>query len=165
LGDRWTAEGGAARRIDLVTIGLLTGSVVLIGALALPSFALQVTGIAVAAFLFTLSFPNFAAATADVLPGAMRGIGFAVFTFLLTFGSALGPLLVGAVSDVTGSLGVALGISVLPAIPGALVVSRVRRTINGDIDAARGGAPDVPKAGPAGDASGQASGSEPTIPT
>ena len=137
LGDRWVAKGGPEKRVDLVVIGLLAGSVVLIGAIAIPTFALQVTGIAGAAFLFTLSFPNFAAAAADVLPGAVRGIGFALFTFLLTLGSALGPLVVGAVSDATGSLGVALAISVLPAIPGAFVVARVRHTIAADIARAR----------------------------
>ena len=39
--------------------------------------------------------PNFAAATADVLPARIRGTGFALFTFLLTLGGALGPLVVG----------------------------------------------------------------------
>lgn len=163
LGDRWVERGGAAKRIELVTIGLLAGSVVLIGAIALPTFALQVIGIAAAAFLFTLSFPNFAAAAADVLPGAVRGTGFAVFTFLLTLGSAIGPLVVGAVSDATGSLGVALAISVIPAIPGAFVVARVRHTIVADIARARSESAPAPAA--PSDAPGYASGSEPTIPT
>ena len=136
LGDRLTARN-PEHRILLVGASLVFGAGALLGALAMSSLGLQVLGLTLAAFLLTLGFPNFAAATADVLPGASRGTGFALFTFLLTLGSALGPLVVGGVSDATGSLGVALAISVLPTIPGAIVVLRARGTIERDTALAR----------------------------
>ena len=136
LGDRRERRetGG---RIDLVVASLAVGGVILIGALVVPGLAPQVVGIALAAFVLSLSFANFAAATADVLPARIRGTGFALFTFLLTIGSALGPLIVGGVSDATGSLGVALAVAVLPTLPGALVVARARATVAADTAAAR----------------------------
>jgi MFS family permease len=113
-----------------------------------------VLAIGLAAFVLSLSFANFAAAAADVLPARIRGTGFALFTFLLTLGSALGPLVVGGVSDATGSLGVALAVAVIPTLPGALVVARARSTVASDALKAR----EAP--------SGRyEAGSEPTTPT
>jgi MFS family permease len=137
LGDRLAAKG-ADKRIALVGISLILGAGALLTALAMPSFAAQAFVLTIAAFLLTLGFPNFAAAAADVLPAATRGTGFALFTFLLTLGSALGPLIVGGVSDATGSLGIALAVSALPTIPGAFVVLRARSSIAADIARARG---------------------------
>lgn len=136
LGDRLGVRG-PNRRVGLVAASLLSGGTVLIVAIAIPSFPPQIIGITIAAFLLSASFPNFAASVADVLPGASRGTGFALFTFLLTLGSALGPLIVGGVSDATGSLGVALVVSAVPSLPGALVVLRARSTIADDIARAR----------------------------
>jgi MFS family permease len=138
LGDRWNRDrpGG---RIDIVVLGLVSGAAVLFVALALPTLASQALVLGAAAFLLVLTFPNLAAATADVLPAARRGMGFALFTFLVQAGSALGPLLVGIVSDLSGSLGIALAISIVPTIPGALVVRRARHTIAADIASARSG--------------------------
>ena len=153
LGDR-RERRAAGGRIDIVVFSLGVGGVILIGALAVPTLGPQVLAIGVAAFVLSLSFANFAAATADVLPARIRGTGFAVFTFLLTLGSALGPLVVGGVSDATGSLGVALGVAVLPTIPGAFVVARARATVAADTAATRANlVPDYP------------AGSEPTTPT
>jgi len=100
--------------------------------LVLPGLGPQVAVLGFAAFLLTISFPNFAAASADVLPAARRGTGFALFTFLLQAGGALGPLVVGLASDASGDLGLAIGISVLPAIPGALYVLGARHTVEAD---------------------------------
>jgi hypothetical protein len=55
-------------------------------------------------------------------------------------GSALGPLLIGGISEITGSLQLAIVLAVLPAIPGSFVVLRGRATFAADADAARGGA-------------------------
>jgi MFS family permease len=153
LGDRRErrATGG---RIDLVVISLAVGGVFLLGALLVPTLGPQVLVMLVAAFVLSLSFANFAAAAADVLPARIRGTGFALFTFLLTLGSALGPLVVGAVSDATGSLGVALAVAVLPTLPGAFVVARARTTLAADAAAARASLEP-----------GYAAGSEPTTPT
>ena len=61
-----------------------------------------------------------------------RGIGYAMFTFLVAVSAALGPLVVGGVSDLTGSLRTALIVMALPCIPGALVLSRARHTYPAD---------------------------------
>jgi fucose permease len=115
-----------------VVFSLVSGALVLIAALLMPSLAAQVVTLGAAAFLLTMSFPNFAAAAADVLPSARRGTGFALFTFLLQAGGALGPLVVGLSSDASGDLGLAIGISVVPVIPGALYVWGARHTFVAD---------------------------------
>jgi MFS family permease len=153
IGDR-REHRGIGGRVEIVVLSLGVGGLLLLGALAIPSLAPQVLLITAAAFVLSLSFPNFAAATADVLPARTRGTGFALFTFLLTLGGALGPLVVGGVSDVTGSLGLALAISVLPTLPGAVVVLRARGSVAADVVAAR-----ARVRGP------YESGSEPTTPT
>ncbi len=153
LGDR-RERSGVGGRVEIVVVSLGVGGVLLLGALAIPSLAPQVLLITAAAFVLSLSFPNFAAASADVLPARTRGTGFAIFTFLLTLGGALGPLVAGAMSDVTGSLGLALAIAVVPTLPGAVVVARARSTVAADVAAAR--ATVDPR---------YASGSDPTTPT
>jgi len=62
-----------------------------------------------------------------------------VFGFLLTLGSAAGPLVIGTISEISGSLQLAIILAVLPALPGALVVLRGRRTFAADVAAARVG--------------------------
>ena len=131
IGDRWNARR-AGGRIDLVVISLISGAAALMIALLLPGLGPQAAMLGLAAFLLTISFPNFAAAAADVLPAARRGTGFALFTFLLQAGGALGPLVVGIASDASGDLGLAIGVSVVPAIPGALYVLGARRTVEAD---------------------------------
>lgn len=131
IGDRWNSRR-AGGRIDLVVISLISGAGVLMLGLVLPGLGPQAAGLGLAAFLLTISFPNFAAAAADVLPAVRRGSGFALFTFLLQAGGALGPLVVGLSSDVSGDLGLAIGISVIPVVPGALYVLGARHTVEAD---------------------------------
>ena len=136
LGDRWH-ERRPTGRIDLAGRTLAVGGGLLAIALIMPSLALQIPVLIVAAVLIVSGMPSYAAAVADVLPASRRGIGFALFTFLVTLSTALGPLGVGIVSDLTGSLRGALVAAALPCVPGALVLLRARRTIVDDMDAAR----------------------------
>ena len=115
---------------------LLVGALLVIVAFAVHVLALQMFIALFATFFILVAVPNFAAATAEVLPPRRRGTGFAAFTFVLVAGSALGPLLVGALSDATGSLRLALAAAALPAIPGAFVVRRAAHTIDADAAAA-----------------------------
>jgi MFS family permease len=136
FGDRAEAARGGSR-IRLTGIALFVG-----GGLLLLGFAVQVlvvTAVIVAAgaTLLSFAFPNMAAAAAEVLPARRRGTGFAMFGFLLTLGSAMGPLLIGLISEATGSLQIAILIAVLPAIPGSLVVLRGQSTFAADAAAAR----------------------------
>ena len=98
-----------------------------------------------------------APAAADVLPAARRGTGYAVLGFLLTLGGALGPLLIGGISELSGSLQLAMLLAVLPALPGGLVVLRGRSTFASDAQAARRNPPEEPPPTQAG--------SLPTTPT
>jgi MFS family permease len=118
LGDRWHRDRPTGR-IDLAAGTLLVGGALLI----------------VSAILIVVGMPSQTAAVADVLPATRRGIGYAVFTFLVAVSSALGPLVVGIVSDITGSLRTALIVMAVPCIPGALVLSRARRTYVRDSEA------------------------------
>jgi MFS family permease len=93
------------------------------------------------AMLLAAAFPNLAAAAADVLPASRRGTGYAVLGFLLTLGSALGPLVIGGISELSGSLQLAMLLGVLPALPGSLVVLRGRSTFAADAQAAQQGGP------------------------
>ena len=117
---------------------LLLGGILLTASLPLPSLALQVPVIVVAACLLVCAMPNFAAALADVLPARQRGIGFAVFTFVTTLGTAVGPLLIGGISEATGSLTLAMMVAAAPAIPGALVVLGARHDVDADRERASG---------------------------
>jgi MFS family permease len=134
LGDRWHATRRAGR-IDLAAGALLIGGAILVVSLAMPLLGVQIPLLIVAAILLVSGMPSYAAAVADVLPVSRRGIGFALFTFLVTLASALGPLLVGVVSDLTGSLRTALIAGALPCIPGAFVLARARQTYPADVAA------------------------------
>jgi MFS family permease len=137
-GDRRAAVA-RRERIVLMNTTLLVGALGVIVAFAFRVLVIQM-GIALfAAFFILVSVPNFAAATAEVLPARRRGTGFAAFTLVLVAGAALGPLLVGVLSDATGSLRLALAAAALPALPGALVLRRAAHTIDADAEAALAG--------------------------
>ena len=131
LGDRWHRERPSGR-IDLAAITLLLGGALLAVSLAVGVLALQLPLMLCAAVLIIVGLPSQTAAVADVLPAARRGIGYALFSFLVAVSTSLGPLVVGIVSDITGSLRTALIVMALPCIPGALVLSRARRTYVAD---------------------------------
>jgi MFS family permease len=125
LGDRWHRDRPTGR-IDLAAGTLLLGGALLVVAIAVDILALQLPLMLGAAILIVSGMPSETAAVADVLPSARRGIGYAMFTFLVAVSASLGPLGVGIASDVTGSLRTALILMALPCIPGALVLRRAR---------------------------------------
>ncbi len=136
LGDRLTRRHGGGR-MSAVAISMGVGSGLLAAAVLSPTLGAAIALLAAALFGLALSIPNFAAATADVLPAGRRGTGFSLFTLMTALGGAFGPLLIGGVSEVTGSLRAAMAVAVLPAIVGAVVVARARHTLADDIAAAR----------------------------
>ncbi|HEX9259256.1 MAG TPA: MFS transporter [Acidimicrobiales bacterium] len=137
LGDRWHRDRPTGR-IDLAAITLLLGGTLLVAAFVVHLIALQFPLLLMAAVLVVSGMPSQAATVADVLPSARRGIGYAVFTFLVAVSSALGPLVVGIVSDLSGSLRTALIVSSVPCIPGALVLASARRSYVEDCKAVTG---------------------------
>jgi predicted MFS family arabinose efflux permease len=131
LGDRWHAERPNGR-IELAAVTLVVGGALLAVSFAIGVLALQLPLMLCAAILIVTGLPSQTAAVADVLPAARRGIGYAVFTFLVAVSSALGPLVVGVVSDISGSLQTALIVMAVPCVPGGFVLARARRTYQAD---------------------------------
>ena len=131
LGDRWHAERPNGR-IELAAVTLVVGGALLAVSFAIGVLAPQLPLMLCAAILIVTGLPSQTAAVADVLPAARRGIGYAVFTFLVAVSSALGPLVVGVVSDISGSLQTALIVMAVPCVPGGFVLARARRTYQAD---------------------------------
>lgn len=98
LGGRWhqTKRGG---RLLAGGVGLFLGTVVLGAALYMDALGPFVLLLTLSCFLSAIAIPNLFAAIADVVQASSRGIGFALLNFLIIGGSALGPVIVGAISD------------------------------------------------------------------
>jgi len=130
-------------RIKIATGFLLLGAVSLTGAVLLPGLWLRVTLVAVACAGFAAAIPNLTAASADVVPAARRGMGFALLTFLVTLGGALGPFLIGFTSDLVKATdygGESLALAMLVLVPAmflaVLALLRIRNTFEEDAEAA-----------------------------
>jgi MFS family permease len=77
--------------------------------------------------------PGLRAAMADVIPAESRGVGASAMALTTAvFGTALAPVLVGWISDVTGSLSMAFYIVFPPVIGGLLLLLRARHTLDAD---------------------------------
>jgi MFS family permease len=140
LGDRFESAR-AGSRITATGVAVLLGSTLLLVGFGVQVLVVTAVVVGLGAMLLAAAFPNLAAAAADVLPASRRGTGYAVLGFLLTLGSALGPLVIGGISELSGSLQLAMLLGVLPALPGSLVVLRGRSTFAADAQAAQQGGP------------------------
>ncbi|MEO3788001.1 MFS transporter [Actinocorallia sp. B10E7] len=132
-------------RIKVATGFLLLGAIALTGAVLLPGLWLRITLVAVACAGFAAAIPNLTAASADVVPSDRRGMGFALLTFLVTLGGALGPFLIGLTSDIIGSTGYdgePLALAMLVLVPAmflaVLALVRIRGTFEDDAAQASG---------------------------
>jgi predicted MFS family arabinose efflux permease len=120
LGDR--TEGVApAHRIHTAWRFLLLGAIALAATVLAPVLWVAIAGTAFACVGFAGAIPNLTAASADVVPAVRRGMGFALLQFLLSLGGALGPLIIGAASDIAGSLRIGMCM-LLPALIGCLIL-------------------------------------------
>ncbi|WP_166140133.1 MFS transporter [Nocardioides ochotonae] len=130
-------------RIKVATGFLLVGAVALTGAVMLPGLWLRIALVCVACAGFAAAIPNLTAASADVVPADRRGMGFALLTFLVTLGGAVGPLLIGVTSDLIGSTsydGEPLALAMLVLVPAmfaaVLALLWIRDTFEDDAAAA-----------------------------
>ncbi|ROO88605.1 putative MFS family arabinose efflux permease [Actinocorallia herbida] len=133
-------------RVHFGAIGVAVGTVGLAGTVLLSDFlAVQTVFYCLSNIGFSIAIPNLTAANADVVPTDRRGLGFAVLQFLITLGGSAGPLLVGAASDLTGSLRGAFAVLLIPLVIGTAITFTGRKHYDGDAAAAvaRGG-PDLP---------------------
>lgn len=112
--------------------GLLIGSLLLGAALAQPSLVAFALVLLVATGFMALAIPNLMASVADVLVATSRGIGFSLLQFLVAGAGAGSPLLVGVVSDLTGSLVSGMYALVVPGALGGVLVLMARRHFDDD---------------------------------
>ncbi|RNL87367.1 MFS transporter [Halostreptopolyspora alba] len=101
LGDKMhgSVRGG---RLLASGVGLFVGGSWLAVALAMDHLVLLMSCVLLSSFFSSIAIPNTFASIADVVAANSRGIGFAVLNFLVVGGGALGPLVVGAISDAYG---------------------------------------------------------------
>ncbi|MGH1564991.1 MFS transporter [Mumia sp. DW29H23] len=135
LGSRIGDRGHGVRpgwRIRTSIWFLLVGALAITGVVVLPGLGLRVALVALSCVGFAGAIPNLTAASADVVPAERRGLGFALVQFLLTLGGAGGPLLIGVVSDVTGSINTAFLALVPPLFASVLVLRWAAATYDDD---------------------------------
>jgi len=105
LGQRPRGSLGLAPwRVLVGGAGILLNGLLMAGALAMPGVAGFSLLVFLSAFFGAFAIPTLTACVADVIPARDRGVGFGVLQVAATAGMALGPLVVGVVSDVTDSL-------------------------------------------------------------
>ncbi|MCC8928812.1 MFS transporter [Rhodococcus sp. I2R] len=102
---RRAVVGTLARwRVLLGGIGILVGSIFMTGALTVETTVVFVALLTLFAFFSVFALPTLTACVADVVPARDRGLGFGLLQIAATVGGAVGPLLVGVVSEAAGSL-------------------------------------------------------------
>ncbi|MUL41123.1 MFS transporter [Streptomonospora sp. PA3] len=119
-------------RVVLAAAGTVLGALVLVAALLAESLTPFAVLLLCSSFLGALAIPCVMASVADVVGAHSRGLGFAVLNFLLTLGTALGPLAVGIASDATGSLRTAFLILTVPKLLGGVCMLLCRWTFDRD---------------------------------
>jgi len=125
LGDRRHVEDRPVR-LTIMLVGMagglgLFGAAVAIGGLG-PQSVVMLVGLGFAGMVAS----TFPAVIADVVPAARRGIAYSLFQLIVNVGIAVGPLVIGAISDATDSLRTAF-LMVLPlAAVGTVVMFRAR---------------------------------------
>ncbi|HEU5150106.1 MAG TPA: MFS transporter [Iamia sp.] len=128
---RW--KGG---RIVIVVYSAVACAVLFMGSFAVDLVGLRIflqfAGVTLAAG----AAPGLRATMLDVVPPESRGVGASAMALTTSvFGQAMAPLLVGWISDVTGSLVAAFYIVFPPVIFGLLLLLRARHTLEDDAQA------------------------------
>lgn len=119
-------------RLRLSGSVLLVASVFFAGFLLLPTTAAQAACFGLANVFIAMAIPNLTAAVADVVPAQMRGMAFSSVQFLIALGSAAGPPIVGATSDIFGSLRPAMAVLLVPLAAAGEWVRRGSHSFDGD---------------------------------
>lgn len=135
-----TRKGG---RVLVGGCGVVAGAVVMAVALLAaprPDAVRPADGRRV--ILMSMATPNLTASLADVIGASSRGIAFALAQLVAGGAIAVGPLIVGILSDRPGSLTSALLVMTLPVLAGGLLTVTARGPYERDaarvLDSARG---------------------------
>ena len=128
---RW--KGG---RIVIVVWSAVAFSALILASFVVSSVPLSLLLQLLGVMLVAGAGPGLRAAMVDVVPPDSRGVGASALGVTTTlFGTAAAPVVVGALSEVTGSLVVAFYLAFIPAILGLLVLLRARRSLDDDVSA------------------------------
>ena len=131
IGRRWHGIV-AGVRVLAGGVGFAIGGVLMGAAFLSPSLALQVTLLVLATASMSIAIPNHFAAAADCISPRHRGVGFTLVQVGTAAGSSFGPLVVGAVSDRTGSLQQSFYTLVVPIVIAGIVVLGGRSSYEDD---------------------------------
>lgn len=127
---------GPAGRITQVSNAILVSLLVFVGSLAMPAVPARIGMQFVAILSVASAIPALRASMMDVTPVHARGVSVSAFALCSTvFGTALAPLVVGILSDLTGSLVAAFCIVTPPVVVGTLILRRAKHTIAEDAEA------------------------------
>ena len=119
-------------------IAIVVWSAVLSALLFMASFAVEPVGVRIALQFVGVvaaagAAPGLRAVMLDVVPPESRGVGASAMALTTSvFGAALAPVLVGAVSSLTGSLVAAFYLTFPPVILGLMLLLRARHTLEDD---------------------------------
>ncbi len=124
---------GPAGRIRAASTAVLTCMVLFTGSIAVPFVPLRLAMQFVAVLAAASAAPGIRASMMDVTPVHARGVSTSAFALVSTvFGTALAPIFVGAISDLTGSLATAFYVVTPPVVLGTLIFRRAEHTIVDD---------------------------------
>jgi len=123
-------------RIVIVVGAGVTFAVVFLASLAVGSIGLRLLLQLLGVVAVAAAVPGLRAAMLDVVPAESRGVGASAMALTTAvFGNAAAPLIVGALSTLTGSLVTAFCIVYPPTIVGLLLLLRARHTLEADANA------------------------------
>lgn len=123
-------------RLDFASMGMVFGAASFALMLSVPSVAAQAAFFGMANIGIAIAIPNLTAAVADVVPADQRSSAFSALQFFLAAGSAVGPPLVGAASDIFGTLRPAMAVLLVPLVASAFVVRSGRDAFDADVNTA-----------------------------
>ncbi|MFP5254569.1 MAG: MFS transporter [Acidimicrobiia bacterium] len=127
--DRVYGESPAGR-ITQVANAVLACLVLFSGSLAVPWIPVRLGMQFLAVLAAASAIPGLRASMLDVTPVHKRGVSVSAFALVSTvFGTALAPVVVGLISDLTGSLVAAFYLVTPPVVVGTLILRRAKHTI------------------------------------
>lgn len=122
-----------AGRITQVSDAILVCAALFAISFAVPIVPVRLLLQFIGVMSISSAFPGLRASMMDVTPVQARGVSTSAFALTSTlFGIALAPIVVGGISDLTGSLVAAFYIVTPPVVVGSLILRQAKHTIVDD---------------------------------